>query len=337
MAIDFPDSPSNNDIYTVNGKRWIYSSGKWSIYGTTAPDATASDTAPAGVGEGHIWYKSDTSQTLIRYDSTWVELGAVSQKTGMTNSATAPSSPVEGELWYDSDDGRAYVYYDDGSSQQWVEFGASPSGSTIALASYADSAARTTAIPSPTEADLSYLQDTNSVEVYDGSAWAAVGAGGGTALITSSTFSGSSTVSVDNCFTSSYNAYQIIFTNTASNNLANIYMRFRASGADTATGYDIGEAIIRFSDGYFSNDGNGNAQTLMIMGYTSTARTHHNITVWEPTETQYTAMWYNAIHPDYAEWGGGSQTTTTSFDGFTIWPSAGTISGELYVYGWVKS
>jgi hypothetical protein len=76
MAINFPDSPSDNDIYTVNGKRWIYSSGKWSIYGTTAPDATASDTEPTGVGDGHIWYRSDQSQTLIRYDNTWVEVGS---------------------------------------------------------------------------------------------------------------------------------------------------------------------------------------------------------------------------------------------------------------------
>jgi len=38
MAIDFPDSPSNNDIYTVNGKRWIYSNGKWSIYGSIPID-----------------------------------------------------------------------------------------------------------------------------------------------------------------------------------------------------------------------------------------------------------------------------------------------------------
>ena len=76
MAIDFPDSPSNNDIYTVNGKRWIYSNGKWSIYGSTAPDATASDTEPTGVGDGHIWYRSDQSQTLIRYDNTWVEVGS---------------------------------------------------------------------------------------------------------------------------------------------------------------------------------------------------------------------------------------------------------------------
>jgi len=90
MAIDFPDSPSNNDIYTVNGKRWIYSSGKWSIYGSTSPDATASDTEPTGVGDGHIWYRSDQSQTLIRYDNTWVEVGSAG---GFDSSSTSfPSS-----------------------------------------------------------------------------------------------------------------------------------------------------------------------------------------------------------------------------------------------------
>jgi hypothetical protein len=47
---------------------------------------------------------------------------------GMTVSSTAPSSPAEGDMWYDDTSGRTYVYYDDGSSQQWVEFGAPPSG-----------------------------------------------------------------------------------------------------------------------------------------------------------------------------------------------------------------
>ena len=42
---------------------------------------------------------------------------------------------------------------------------------------YDDASARTTAVPSPVEGQMSYLKDTNTVEVYDGSAWAAVGGG----------------------------------------------------------------------------------------------------------------------------------------------------------------
>jgi len=42
---------------------------------------------------------------------------------------------------------------------------------------YDDSSARTTAVPSPVEGQMSYLKDTNSVEVYDGSSWAAVAGG----------------------------------------------------------------------------------------------------------------------------------------------------------------
>lgn len=44
---------------------------------------------------------------------------------------------------------------------------------------FADSAARTTAISSPTEGMVTYLQDTNSLEVFTGSVFEAVGGGAG--------------------------------------------------------------------------------------------------------------------------------------------------------------
>jgi hypothetical protein len=44
---------------------------------------------------------------------------------------------------------------------------------------FADSAARTAAIPSPTEGMLTYLQDTNALEVFTGSVFEAVGGGAG--------------------------------------------------------------------------------------------------------------------------------------------------------------
>jgi len=50
-----------------------------------------------------------------------------------------------------------------------------------AVMNFADSGARGSAIGTATEGMVSYLQDTDAVEVYDGSAWTAVGGGGFTA------------------------------------------------------------------------------------------------------------------------------------------------------------
>ena len=42
-----------------------------------------------------------------------------------------------------------------------------------------DSAARSSAIPSPDEGMVTYLKDTNAVEVYDGTAFTTISGGGG--------------------------------------------------------------------------------------------------------------------------------------------------------------
>jgi hypothetical protein len=54
---------------------------------------------------------------------------------------------------------------------------------------FADSAARTSAIASPQEGMFSFLKDTNSTEYYSGSAWVAVGGGGGSSLPAFSAYS----------------------------------------------------------------------------------------------------------------------------------------------------
>jgi hypothetical protein len=75
MAINFPDSPSVDEIYSVGDKSWLWNGTYWEVQGSPTSTFSASDTAPASPSEGDIWYRSDTSQTLIRYDSTWVEVG----------------------------------------------------------------------------------------------------------------------------------------------------------------------------------------------------------------------------------------------------------------------
>ena len=60
---------------------------------------------------------------------------------------------------------------------------------------FADSAARTSAIASPQEGMISYLKDTNSTQYYSGSAWVAIGGGGGKVLqVVSATYSTATTI-----------------------------------------------------------------------------------------------------------------------------------------------
>ena len=75
MAIDFPNSPSVDEIYSVGDKSWLWNGTYWEVQGSPTSTFSASDTAPASPSVGDIWYRSDTSQTLIYYDSTWVEIG----------------------------------------------------------------------------------------------------------------------------------------------------------------------------------------------------------------------------------------------------------------------
>ena len=70
--------------------------------------------------QAKVGIDSSAVTTSLDYRVGQLELGGGS----MTTSSTAPSSPSDGDMWYDTDDGRTYVYYDDGTSAQWVEFGA---------------------------------------------------------------------------------------------------------------------------------------------------------------------------------------------------------------------
>ena len=67
---------------------------------------------------------------------------------------------------------------------------------------FASAAARDAAVTSPQEGNFCYLKDTNATQYYTGSAWAAVGAGGGKVLqvvmgSTSTTVSNSTTTPAD--------------------------------------------------------------------------------------------------------------------------------------------
>lgn len=107
--------------------RWNETTDKWEFTtnGSTYTElgsggATVSATAPSSPSTGAIWFDSDTGQTYVYYDSSWIEVGA-SSPARLTISTSAPSSPIEGSMWLDSDDGATYAYY----NGVWIEVGAS--------------------------------------------------------------------------------------------------------------------------------------------------------------------------------------------------------------------
>jgi len=105
---------------------------------------------------------------------------------------------------------------------------------------FADSTARTAAFGGTgekvlAEGQYSYLEDTNSTQVYDGSSWVVVGASGLT-YITGAAFTTATSVSLPNdTFTSAYRNYRFIMQLTALTADATFTMRLRTSGTDNTT------------------------------------------------------------------------------------------------------
>ncbi len=99
---------------------------------------------------------------------------------------------------------------------------------------FADSAARATAIPSPVEGQMASLNDDNLVYRYSGSAWVAVGTTPGLTLVASNTFSAVSTLSINDCFSATYNNYQILISASTSTDIT-VRARLRVAGSDLST------------------------------------------------------------------------------------------------------
>jgi hypothetical protein len=204
---------------------------------------------------------------------------------------------------------------------------------------FADAAARTSAIASPQEGMISYLKDTNSTEYYSGSAWAAIGGGGSggdLVRITKTTFTGSSAVNIDNCFSSTYDFYviQAQITGSAGNYL---YNRMRSSGTNnTASSYSTINTYVKYSD---STSGYDPASSVSygVCGYIRTTdQQAMDIRIMNPFVAQYTAWTNQMPDPVYKNDFGGLHAVKTSYDGISIYPSGGTITGEINVYGYKK-
>lgn len=158
--------------------------------------------------------------------------------------------------------------------------------------------------------------------------------GGGLDYITSSTFTTASTVSVDGCFSSTYDNYRVVVRATGSTTIQSCATRLRVSGTDSSTGY----RWYRVDSNSTVGGGGNTADTGANMVYVnSTYRSSWFIDFAFPAVAEITGMSWIGYRPDdYQSTGSCIHTVATAYDGFSIIPASGTITGSLAVYGYRK-
>jgi hypothetical protein len=205
--------------------------------------------------------------------------------------------------------------------------------------SFADSTARATSIGTANfeEGMLSYLQDTNQLEVYDGASWASIAptTTQGLTLINTTSFSAVASQSINDVFSATYDNYKIIIEGPASTGTT-LNMRYRVGGADDSTSNYNFQRLGASST--IVNGAKSSTQTSQSIGLPGGSRNSTNVEIYSPfltATTNFQSSNYSDGHQNLQLFY-GIFTATTSFTGFTLIPASGTITGTVSVYGYNK-
>jgi hypothetical protein len=195
--------------------------------------------------------------------------------------------------------------------------------------SFAGTAARGSAIPSPVEGMYTHLEDADSLQFWNGSSWN--GVGGMTLIRTETVAPGTGNVSLNNVFSSQFRNYRIDLNITGGGTYS-AQMRLRSGTDNTSSVYDY-QLIITAGTGInVSRDQNNNVWRI---GGVTTAASTITIDLFEPFVARHTTGYLrNGYFSNFEyEQAAIRHKADTSFDGFTILPGGSTFSGTISVYG----
>lgn len=156
------------------------------------------------------------------------------------------------------------------------------------------------------------------------------------------TFTNANNIMLNGIFTSSYDNYKVIITFTnASNSNVTSRLRMSTSGSvDSGANYYYAGPYTRMNGGSVGNWWNSGGGYLDLGTGNSSSSYYHNVvmditspklsvptlTNWMSNSTDTTSL-YSVIAT-------GIVATTSSYDGFNLFTSAGTFSGKIRVYGY---
>jgi hypothetical protein len=208
----------------------------------------------------------------------------------------------------------------------------------VGVLPFADAAARTAAIPTPTDGQFTYLQDTNTPEFYDGSNFVPVGTAPGLVHINTTTFSAVSSVSVDDVFTSVYKNYRMLVEITGGTGASHLMIRLRVAGSDSSTGYQYQRLVINSTS---ASPSRALSQTEARIGDPNEL-SFSTVELSSPQLATITAL--QSLNMGFGDTSSISgliyfltHTVATAYDGFTLFPTSGNITGTIHIYGYKNS
>jgi hypothetical protein len=151
--------------------------------------------------------------------------------------------------------------------------------------------------------------------------------------IETQSFSGSSSESFDNVFTSTFENYKILLSGTVASGVPRLRLRWRASGSDNSTS-DYNFQEFRSGSTTVTSTRFG-SQAQNEIGLIGTSETSFSIDVFNPQSAKETAFLSNSmLNGDAVAFFYGGFYDTTSFDGFSIFPVSSTMTATIRIYGY---
>ena len=164
-------------------------------------------------------------------------------------------------------------------------------------------------------------------------------------VLISATAMTTGSVSVNNCFTSTYDNYRLLFSPSATTADAVITFRLRLSGTDSSANYTTSR-IYGYA-GAAAATANVDGTDDMLFGYTKTAVPQVsgiNVDIFSPAQARSTSAIATTAFMENATVTNGfimitqnAHTPATAYDGFTMLASAGNVTGTIYLYGYAKA
>ena len=193
---------------------------------------------------------------------------------------------------------------------------------------FGGTAARSSAIPTPTEGMTTYRTDTNQLETFDGTQYRGMS---GLQLLKRQTIgSGVSTVFVSSAFTDVYENYRIIINGAICSVNTDLLISFGTGNHYGSTRFD---AYTGASTGFLRSN---NFSSLYIGGVNNTLPEQSvSLDVYAPFLTRSTSITGNYYGNTFSGYIAGTFASTSSVQAFTLLPFAGTLTGgTISVYGY---